>query len=531
MIKAPAGQVWGILILSLAIQAGIVALRGGLYFGVHEGDMLHLIEISERMSRGAVAHVDFETPIGEWAVRPIGLLIQAGLPLGQAMLWSQIAVAALLAPAVGWVAISRLSRGAGLMWCVGMVSLITAVIYGGTEIYLSFSMHYNRWAWALALLVAALVLIPGPTGRRALILDGVVIGLAMAALAVVKITFAAALFLPVVLGLILQRRGGSILWAVIAGLGLLALVTAEHGPGYWLAYLDDLLVVLNSDGRPYPGEPYARTLLSPSFTIGTLLVITAGLMLRARKGQQATGLIVLMFLPAFAYASFQNFGNDQLWLTVFALCLFTLSARPGLERQARALRAMALVALVAIGPVALNIVYSPLRHLLEPAGNYTRLFPDRPEATALYTIENRTLRSRASVPLIPAGEDAFTWAGQDFADCELDSGFTPLFRAMNAQLAAGGHVQDKQPFVADIFAPHWLYTGWAPLDHGAPWYYDGLPGIADAEYLLVPTCPSSRVIRRDILDLIPEDQAVLVEATDLYALFRLQGQVNAPSNR
>ena len=77
--------------------------------------------------------------------------------------------------------------------------------------------------------------------------------------------------------------------------------------------------------------------------------------------------------------------------------------------------------------------------------------------------------------------------------------------------------------VADAFSSYWLFADIEPLRGGTPWYYSGLPGYENAEYLMVPICPSVHDARRQILNLVEERGSVLEEVSrgDQIILFRI----------
>jgi len=123
--------------------------------------MLHLVDIVLRLEGGARIHEEVMTPLGPWGFMPFVLLSHAGLGLGAALKWGQVAVAALLLGPVIWVGVSRM-RAVPLALGFGAVVLLLAsgMVYGGADPKISLSMHYNRWAWAIVFLPLALVLLP-----------------------------------------------------------------------------------------------------------------------------------------------------------------------------------------------------------------------------------------------------------------------------------------------------------------------------------------------------------------------------------
>ena len=72
----------GVLAILVVLAAPSV-LKGALYVGKHEADMLHILQITFRMQSGQWPHIDFMTPIGVLAFLPIvGFIVQDGSAIG-----------------------------------------------------------------------------------------------------------------------------------------------------------------------------------------------------------------------------------------------------------------------------------------------------------------------------------------------------------------------------------------------------------------------------------------------------------------
>ncbi|RME15618.1 MAG: hypothetical protein D6801_07030, partial [Alphaproteobacteria bacterium] len=254
------------LVLAFLAIAAMTLGRGGLYMARHEGDALHLMQIVLLEARGWRPHVDIETPIGILATAPMALFVRLGLGFGHAFLAAQALVAALLLPAIWHVAGSRLRGLSAWIFSGFTLLLCMALVNGQTETGLSVSMHYNRWAWALAYVALALAVLKPLAGGVAGRLDGAIVGLAMTALALVKITYFVAFAPAVVLALLAHRAFGALAWAVMAGLALAAVVTFwAGGLGFWLAYAGDLLTVAHTPLRKAPGLPFGEMLVAPAY--------------------------------------------------------------------------------------------------------------------------------------------------------------------------------------------------------------------------------------------------------------------------
>ncbi|WP_375687220.1 hypothetical protein [Pseudooceanicola sp. LIPI14-2-Ac024] len=497
----------GILAGYLALQLGLVWLADGFRFARHEGDMLHLAELVLRMASGEVPHRDFVTPIGDLAIRPMAWMMALGTGLGAAMLWGQILVALALIPMVVWTGVSRLRFWLATVFGLVVLGLATAQVFGGWDVQLSLSMHYNRWAWALSFVLVVLVVVP-PRGPSRPALDGAVIGLCLAAVALIKASFAVALVLPVLLGLMLQWRRVDILAGLAAGLAVCALYALALGPSFWIGYARDLLQVLGSDIRAYPSHALDEVVLSPLFLPATAVGLAAGLLVRAVD--RAAGLTLLMLLPAFAYICYQNFGNDPLWLVPVATCLVAMlpAAETG---PRRAMEAAALAGVVVVAPALINTLWSPLRFLSHPRAMFEPLVAE-PSGADLLTLSSRIGPSIAFTPIHPVpDEHKIFFRGRELPECKQDGGLVGELRAQVAALAAQGIVTGPQPYVADFQAPHWMLSDLSRLPGAAPWYYDGLPGFGAATHLLVPDCPSKPAVRARILGLIDAAEVPLTE--------------------
>ena len=103
--------------------------------------------------------------------------------------------------------------------------------------------------------------------------------------------------------------------------------------------------------------------MSPAYAAGTLLAVGSVLWLRGRLKDEPAGLILAVLLPGAIYVSYQNFGNDPLWLLLWGLVLFVLAQ--GQEKR-RSLGLMGALALAFVAAPTINIAMSPLRHILQP---------------------------------------------------------------------------------------------------------------------------------------------------------------------
>lgn len=501
------------LVAVVAILGGAAMARGAFYVGMHVGDLLHAVEIIVHMAEGRWPSLDFMTPIGVLAFAPIALFVQAGLGLGMSMLAGQVLVAAALLPLAWWAAWTRFGGVWAYAFGLVLMVLVLALIHGDASRTIAFSMHYNRWAWAIAFVALAVAMLP-PLGRAPQAVDGLVVGVCMAALALIKVTYFAAFALPVAVGLIAHRRGRALAAAAGAGLAVAALVTAAGGVEYWAAYLADLRAVSASEVRERPGETFAGVLGAPRF-LGATVALLAGVMLLRQAGRAAEGLVLLLLVPGFAFVTYQNWGNDPQWLMFLAVVLMALRPGAGVVngwgwdlRQALTVTGVAAMALTA--PSFLNTVQSPFHHLRAETRGFVPLVPGRARFADLLVPVGRAwdfaVRLEGEVPEVLMGALPEAWEapaptvflGEVLPDCEAPSNPIGQSMAYAAELERAGFAGTRV-MGADIFAAYWLYGDIAPLPGGAPWYYGGLPGIAAADYVLVPYCPAYRVARAIVL--------------------------------
>lgn len=501
------------LILVWAVQTTALLAKGGLFLGKHEGDAMHLVEIVLRQAAGQWPHLDFMTPIGMLATAPIALFTALGWGVGQSILLAQALVGLILLPAVWWVGVSRMRLGWALPYGVVILVLVLAVVHGEAERSLSISMHYNRWGWALAFLAIGIAVLP-PVQRQSGAADGLVLGLVFAALGLVKVTYLVAFLPTVVLALSLRRDGRALLVALATGLAVVALLTVLAGPAIWPAYFGDLLAVSASAVRSNPGDTLAAVVAAPAY-LGGSLVALAGVILLRQAGQQREGLLLLTLLPGFFYVTFQNFGNDPQWLYLLGVLLLVLRPAPG-SPGANRRQALALAGCVAFAlalPSAVNLASSPFRHLTVSAAGYTQLLPRATRHSDIHFTTTRAERVAGRIPLdsfpVPDTQPALL-NGVALPECQLDAGTVRVFDAIARRLEAAG-LSGRRILTADLFSSLWLFGDFPPLRGGAPWYYGGLPGGAEAELLLVPTCPVLPKARRVVLEQIAERGWILTE--------------------
>ncbi|RVT87147.1 hypothetical protein DXV76_03410 [Rhodobacteraceae bacterium CCMM004] len=528
---------------AFALLAGALLVQDGLYIDQHDGDMLHLLEIVMRMAQGDRPHVDFQTPIGVLASWPIAAMVETGAGVGRAILWAQIAVAALLLGPAVWVGATRLTPVWAAVFGGIVMALCLGLIAGGAEAKLSVSMHYNRWAWAIAFIAVGLAYLPlrrpGPVW-----VDGVLLGLCMAALTLMKVTYVVALTLPIAVTLLAAGQGRTLAIGVAAAATALVAATLALGWAFWPAYVGDLLTVARSAFRDYPSAPLAQVLSGPATLAGTVTA-TLGVIWLRRGGATAAGLGLLLLIPAGAYITFQNYGNDPKWFALAGLILLAWRDRAAAAEVPR-LTVSAAVLLALAAPSLTNIALSPLRHIPQGPDDHVQVFPVHPRNGDLWVFDEQALQfdktvrgdgpgsgMEAVADAVERRGDDTTLMGEPLAYCAMNQGLIAWMQALAADLRAQGFADGSRILAADLLSSFWLFDeGLLPVPGAAPWIYGGLPGIGAADYVLVPTCPVTPVVRKHILDELAAREIGLTEVHrgPLYILLAVD-QATAASAR
>ena len=254
------------------------------------------------------------------------------------------------------------------------------------------------------------------------------------------------------------------------------------------------------------------------------------------------GLALLLLAPGFVYVTYQNFGNDPQWLMLLAVLLLVPDPRAELRNAfgwplATALVVAACIAGAFAAPSVLNLAYSPFRHLGLNTAEYQPILTRTPEHDDLQIRITRANRVDGLVALDVPGsgleeragkaereKERVTFQGQGLPYCELQMGLVAWFETIVKDLETNGFGGDRRLFVADLFMGHWMFGDLRRLRMGAPWYYGGLPGIESADYLLVPLCPTSLAVRKEILEAVAASgyTATELRRAPLYILYALE---------
>jgi len=533
---------------TVALLGGLGLAKGGLYMNWYEGDVLHLLEIVVRIAEGQRPHIDFMTPIGVLAVWPIAVFVQAGLGLGMAILAAQIAVALVLVPGVLRAAHSRFEGGMAHLFIVLMLVLPLALVHGGTDANISLSMHYNRWAWAFSLVALTLAFLP-PRGVARPGLDGALIGALFAVVVLIKVTYVVALAPAVIAALLMRGAGRDLLIAVAAGIVTLVIATLFLGLGFWPAYVADLLTTAHSEVRGYPGLPLNEMITAPLLLGAHLLALFAVMLLRQGR-QKSAGLGLLILFPAFVYITFQNFGNDPQWVLWLGLVLFAVRPEAGVRNgwgwDVRAALGMVAVGMLVAGSASFfNLAYSPLRHASLDTTGYAQMFPRATRHNDIFfpteavhgvrlTLGGQSRFDVFATVSDPADPDDVrkptVLSGETIEACGVQAGMVAWFDQTARTLEAEGYADGAQIMVADLLSNLPLFSDRLSfVTGGAPWRYDGLPGIETADYVLVPICAVIPRVRQMIVQQLQDRGVPLREVfrNDMFILLENGAQMPA----
>jgi len=310
----------GAFLLALfAIELLLLMLPSKLMITGHEGDLMHMLDASLRVASGELPHLDFMTPIGILGFAPVAGFLALGFSIGKATLLAEATLLALMLPVIWWLAVTRLSRGQAYYFGIVVIVIMMAVNYGGGSSAISLSMYYNRWAWSITFILLITILFPPKNAAAENWIAPSLIGLCMVALAMLKMTYFVPLLPVVILILLTQKQGTLLLKAMAVGLLAGGALLGWLGLDFFLAYLDNLLVVIQpSSARVNTGASLSDVVTSPQAIVASIILFAALILFR-KSGQMHQGLVLMILAPAFTYITYQNWGNDPKWLHLIVL--------------------------------------------------------------------------------------------------------------------------------------------------------------------------------------------------------------------
>jgi len=229
--------------------AVFLAWPPGMYSGVWTQDLFIFLDGAYRFSLGQTPHVDYSTPLGLLC----HLLPHLGHGLGgswaKAMAWADI-MALLAAMLVAFCCFKdRLGRlEAGLM--LALVWLLVAVplnIRDPWE-FLTYAVFYNRWGWAFMTMGFLFYLPPSTETTGRAWLDGLGLGLTLAFLLYLKISYFLIVLVVALFLLTVSRHHRRAALIALAMLLAAAALVEIVWPGLNAAYYSDLKTAVAARG-------------------------------------------------------------------------------------------------------------------------------------------------------------------------------------------------------------------------------------------------------------------------------------------
>ena len=259
-----------------------------------------------------------------------------------------------------------------------------------------------------------------------------------------------------------------------------------------------------------------------------------------RSGHDLAAYALLLLVPGFIYVTYQNFGNDPQWVWFLGLAIFALRPESGVGKIfGQDLRLLmggaAWVALALNFPSLFSNATSPLSHAQMDAARFEPMIPS---ALGHQDIFVRTDRGNAMVALVHRDRESAAWARYApivdraplsefgavvFPYCEWASGSRAYLERVAEELVQDGLTPESQVLFADSLAGLWLFGPFTPLSGGAPWYYGGLTGLENADYLVIPKCAFVAGLREIMIKELKTSELrfSLVRDTEIYAVFEV----------
>lgn len=492
-----------------------------------------MIDAGLRMADGEIPHLDFMTPIGILGFAPLALFLKLGSAAGQAAVLANLLVCVVLLPATWWVGISRLGPRMAYMFGAIIIVLTTAMVHGDGSSQIGFSMYYNRWAWAVAFIILAILLFQPKTGRANQWIDPLIIGLGMAMLALTKMSFFVPLVPAVIVILLAQKQYQLAVRSIVMGALVAVIVVLWLGIDFIFAYADDLLTVASGGaGRDFPGLDITGVLADPALISATFVLLASAIFFR-KTGRMHQGLVMLILTPVFVYITFQNWGNDPKWLFFVVLYLAAnlpdINRKPFMGMPSRQVGiVLTTIAATAAVPSFASLLSSTPRSAFANFEKAAKI-PLNDNLADLWMPQNRILISNQTIGFIdqsaPDDTDVILINGVALQECQAVDGYIAYANAMAKELDNQADLTGKQVLVADVLNIVWMMGDTLRVDGGPVWYYNDKSGFDAAEYFLVPRCALRPNSRESMVEHMLEtgwglEPAYASELMDLYKIVR-----------
>jgi hypothetical protein len=407
----------------LALLAAPLLLSSHVYVNSMIHDLFIPLDSALRMSQGQWPHVDFYTPIGAGYYVVLGLaasLVGTGVSV---VPWAAFLPAPLIAGAAWWAGRTRLASP----FRMALVAYLALLMFsprtlGAMDV--SYLATYNKHGWALAGLVAFIVLIqPAQRSRRDANIEGAILAFATLFAFYLKVTYFGLCGAFLLYAFVANR--GQRLIAFGAGastlgvLGLISLVTNHNA-----RYLADLQRAAASVADPWDlARPervmgilgHNQAILLGMFVFAIWLVrSSADQESEARASTDIIRLIVLVGLSILI--TLQSHDYVVPTLPIIALGCVDIVRRRYLEQGLSSSGAMNVVA-----AAAMALICTPIGMDVVAIGNYagSRLSsePLHPTMSRMNTIRVPRSSSPSSLERMMAGEIT----GAEFDNSNLDA--------------------------------------------------------------------------------------------------------------
>ena len=316
-----AEKYWFFLGLSIIlgwITYALTILPGITYVNIMTHDTFIFFDGIYRLSQGQVPHLDFHTPIGplSYLLPYLGFSIVNKFP--GSMELSNFIVAMLVLAISIHVLSSRYRVIPSIMALVFLVVLIIMPMNVGSQ-DITHAMYYNRYGWVLLSLLFLFFIEPGKKSRTQLLVDSICVGILVAMLFYIKITYfvvAAAIFPLMIFSSGFLRQVAIYSFALFV---MIIIIVELMLPGMHYQYLRDILMAIDASGAVRNG-----LLKTIELNIDELLLSFLALffMFRVRRiNVYEFGYVVLVVLSGLMLIN-QNAQNTGL-VTVVVLLLWS----------------------------------------------------------------------------------------------------------------------------------------------------------------------------------------------------------------
>lgn len=214
-------RIWGALLLIVFSPVALLQLTLGAAPITGPWDVMALLDGGWRIVSGQVPHAEVHNPIGPLTYELIALGMKVGRPSTSSIVYGTVLLMAALMPWAWRIAAVRLPAPIAFVWGLTLGFLLISPRPLGYAIReTTYAMMYNRAGYVfLAMFLLCLFLPRREPTPGSIVIDGFALGLLAALMFYNKITYAAAAFGSLLLGVLLDRRPAS--WFAATGLGFL----------------------------------------------------------------------------------------------------------------------------------------------------------------------------------------------------------------------------------------------------------------------------------------------------------------------